>query len=101
MLALAGGAFLGWALGANDAANVFGTAVAARVVRFSTAAVVCAVCVVLGAWLEGRPGIETLGALSPNDLRAAVVASLAAAVWLWWPAVTELASVCGPSGRGV
>ena len=31
---LAGGIFLGWALGANDAANVFGTAVASRIITF-------------------------------------------------------------------
>ena len=30
---LGGGVFLGWTLGANDAANVFGTAVAARMGR--------------------------------------------------------------------
>lgn len=107
MLALGGGAFLGWALGANDAANVFGTAVAARVVRFSTAAIVCAVCVVLGAWLEGRPGIETLGALAPNDLRAAVVASLSAAIvvtfmtWRGVPVSTSQAVVGAILGIGL
>ena len=31
---LLGGLFLGWSLGANDAANVFGTAVGTRMVRF-------------------------------------------------------------------
>ena len=30
---LTGGLFLGWSLGANDAANVFGTAVGSRMVR--------------------------------------------------------------------
>ena len=34
MLPLAGGLYLGWALGANDAANVFGTAVASRIITF-------------------------------------------------------------------
>ena len=37
---LSGGLFLGWSLGANDAANVFGTAVGTRMVRFKTAAIV-------------------------------------------------------------
>ncbi len=33
---LSSGLFLGWSLGANDAANVFGTAVGTRMVRFAT-----------------------------------------------------------------
>ena len=39
-LFLSSGLFLGWSLGANDAANVFGTAVATKMVRFRTAALV-------------------------------------------------------------
>ena len=37
------GVFLGWSLGANHAVNVFGTAVASRMVRFRTAAVVAGI----------------------------------------------------------
>jgi PiT family inorganic phosphate transporter len=77
---LAGGAFLGWALGANDAANVFGTAVAARVVRFGTAAVICSVFLIAGATLEGAEGIKTLGGISQASMAAAVVASASAAL---------------------
>lgn len=79
MLSLGGGAFLGWALGANHAANVFGTAVAARVVRWGTAAVICAACVIVGAYAEGSAGIRTLGNLSQGSVTAAVVASVSAA----------------------
>ena len=50
---LTSGLFLGWSLGANDAANVFGTAVGSRMIRFTTAAVICSVFVVLGAVLGG------------------------------------------------
>jgi hypothetical protein len=35
---LSSGLFLGWSLGANDAANIFGTAVGTKMVRFKTAA---------------------------------------------------------------
>ena len=80
MLSLGGGAVLGWALGANDAANVFGTAVAARVVRVGTATLICSVFLILGASIEGTHGIETLGAISQNDLTAAVIASVSAAL---------------------
>ena len=34
---LFGGLFLGWGIGANDSANIFGTAVATHSVRFRTA----------------------------------------------------------------
>ena len=47
IILLLGGLFLGWSLGANDAANVFGTAVGTRMVRFKTAAIVCSVLLYL------------------------------------------------------
>ena len=46
---LSSGLFLGWSLGSNDAANIFGTAVGSRMIRFGTAAAICAVFCVLGA----------------------------------------------------
>lgn len=52
---LTSGLFLGWSLGANDAANVFGTAVGSRMIRFTTAAVICSVFVVLGAVIGAAP----------------------------------------------
>jgi PiT family inorganic phosphate transporter len=80
MLSLLGGMFLGWSLGANDAANAFGSAVSSRMVRFWTAAVLASVFVVMGALLEGRAGIETLQGLTAMTLKMAVVSSVAAAV---------------------
>ncbi len=58
------GAFLGWGLGSNDAANVFGTGVATRLIRFRTAAVLIAVFVLLGAAIEGPKCILTVGRLT-------------------------------------
>ena len=52
LIFLTSGLFLGWSLGANDAANVFGTAVGSRMVRFTTAALICGVFVVLGAFVS-------------------------------------------------
>ncbi len=80
MLSLLGGIFLGWSLGANDASNVFGSAVAARMVKFRTAAILASVFVLLGALLEGQAGIETLKGLTPLNLEQAVVTSVAAAI---------------------
>lgn len=80
MLSLLGGIFLGWSLGANDAANVFGTAVSSRMVRFQTAAILAAIFVVAGALISGRAGIETLKGLTTLSLEQAITASVAAAL---------------------
>ena len=76
---LLGGLFLGWSLGANDAANVFGTAVGTRMIRFQTAAIVCGIFVILGAVISGAGTTETLGKLgSINALPGAFAACVAA-----------------------
>ena len=53
--------FLGWALGANDSANCFGTAVATRVLKYKQAVIITAILVVAGAFMEGAAGMEKLG----------------------------------------
>ena len=55
------GAFLGWGLGANDSANVFGTAVYTKIVSYRMAVLVTAFFVVLGAVTGGANGIEHIG----------------------------------------
>lgn len=78
---LSGGIFLGWALGSNDAANVFGTAVASRIVRYSTAVVLAAIFVLIGAANEGSRGLETLsGVTTQSPLSAFIVAVTAGLV---------------------
>ena len=79
---LLGGLFLGWSLGANDAANVFGTAVGTRMIRFKTAAIVCGIFVILGAVISGAGTTETLGKLGsisalPGAFATCVAAGLA------------------------
>lgn len=54
------GAFLGWSLGANDAANVFGTAVATKVVKYRTAIILTSIFVILGAYIGGANGVHKL-----------------------------------------
>ena len=78
---LLGGLFLGWSLGANDAANVFGTAVGTRMVRFKTAAIICSIFVILGAIISGAGTTETLGKLGAiNALPGAFAACVAAGI---------------------
>jgi PiT family inorganic phosphate transporter len=100
MLSLLGGIFLGWSLGANDAANAFGTAVSSKMLRFWTAAVLGAIFVLLGAVMEGRAGIDTLQGLTQLTLKKATVASVAAALTvtlmtLWGLPVSTSQAVVG------
>jgi PiT family inorganic phosphate transporter len=81
VLLLTGGLFLGWSLGANDAANVFGTAVGTRMVSFTKAATICSIFVILGAVVSGAGASETLGKLGAiNTLSASFVAAVSAAL---------------------
>jgi PiT family inorganic phosphate transporter len=81
LIFLSSGLFLGWSLGANDAANIFGTAVGSRMVRFGTAALICSVFVILGAIVSGAGAAHTLGELGSVDaLAGSFMAALAAAL---------------------
>ena len=80
MFRILSGVYLGWGLGANDAANVFGTGVATGVVKYRAAILLTSVFVIIGALLQGSRGLHTIGALTDIDVHAAFIASLAAAV---------------------
>ncbi len=82
---LSSGLLLGWSLGANDAANVYGAAVGARMIRFRTAALACGVFVMLGAVLQGGGAAATLDRLGGIDsLPVAFSVALAAGVAVLW-----------------
>lgn len=77
--------FLGWSLGANDAANVFGTAVATRMVKFRTAAAVCGIFIIVGAVVSGAGVTATLGELGAvNALGGSFMVALAAGLTVLW-----------------
>jgi len=81
LLFLTSGLFLGWALGANDAANVFGTAVGTKMVSWRTAAIICSVFVILGAVISGAGTSDTLGKLGAiSALPGAFMTALSAAL---------------------
>lgn len=85
LLFLSSGLFLGWSLGANDAANVFGTAVGSRMVRFATAAGIASVFVILGAFFQGAGTTHGLGKLGQIDAMAgAFMVALSAAISVYW-----------------
>ena len=80
MLEISGGMFLGWALGSNDAANVFGTAVASGIVRYRRAVILAAFFIMIGAFAEGTQGIKGVSELSSQTPTSAFLVSIAAAL---------------------
>ncbi|MDM8002983.1 MAG: inorganic phosphate transporter [Bacteroidota bacterium] len=83
-LFLTSGLFLGWTLGANDASNVFGSAVGSRMVSFTRAAVTASVFVIIGAVVQGAGATDTLGRLgSVNAMGGAFTVALAAALTIF------------------
>ena len=85
LLFLSSGLFLGWSLGANDAANVFGSAVGSRMVRFKKAAIIAGIFVILGAVFQGAGASHTLGKLGAVDaIAGSFTVALAAALTVFW-----------------
>jgi len=84
ILFLISGLFLGWSLGANDAANVFGSAVGSKMVTFRRAALIASIFVILGAVIQGAGASDTLGKLgSVNAIGGSFTVALAAGVTVY------------------
>jgi PiT family inorganic phosphate transporter len=78
---LSGGLFLGWSLGANDAANIFGTAVGSEMISFKKAAVIASIFIILGAVFQGSGTTQTLSELGSIDtIGGAFAAALCSAL---------------------
>lgn len=107
MFKLLGGIFLGWSLGSNDSANVFGTAVANNIIKFRTAITILATMVLIGALAEGYKGFSTLGKITNQTPLTATVASFSAAItvtlmsYLGLPVSTSQAIVGAIIGIGI
>lgn len=107
MWTISSGLFLGWSLGANDSANIFGTGVATGVVKYRTAIVLTSVFVMLGSALEGAKCMAVLSGLSIMIPFEAFICALAAAVtmtaltFMAVPASTSQAVVGALIGAGI
>ncbi|TKJ45499.1 anion permease [Candidatus Aerophobetes bacterium Ae_b3b] len=77
---LLSGIYLGWALGANDAANVFGTGVTSGLVSYKLAVILTAIFVILGAVMEGTKPMDTVGYFTSLTLFTALLVTLSAAI---------------------
>lgn len=78
MWKIAGGLFLGWSLGSNDSANIFGTGVAANVIKYRTAIILISIFVIMGALSEGYKNMDTVGSMSKMSHIAAFIATFSA-----------------------
>ena len=88
---LLSGLFLGWSLGANDAANIFGTAVGTRMIKFKRAAIVTTLFVIVGAVFSGSGATDTLTNLGAvNALAGSFTVALSAAITVTWMTKLEL-----------
>ena len=78
MWKITSGIFLGWTLGSNDSANIFGTGVAAKIIEYRTAIILTSAFVILGAVAEGEKCFATVGELTRLTSESAFWAALAA-----------------------
>jgi PiT family inorganic phosphate transporter len=84
LLFLTSGLFLGWSLGANDASNIFGSAVGSKLVSFRKAAIIASVFVIIGAVIQGAGASDTLGKLGAvNAIGGSFTVALAAAITVY------------------
>ena len=89
------GIFLGWTLGSNDSANIFGTGVAAKIIRYRTAIILISIFVILGAVVEGEKCFAIVSKLSHLTPENAFWIALAAGITMF--VVTYLALPCSTS----
>lgn len=78
MLALIPALYLGWGVGANDAANAFGPQVGANLIPYRRAVILAAAFALLGAVAEGEKVFPTLGGVTRLTLEMSLAATLAA-----------------------
>jgi len=78
ILAFLPAVFFGWALGRNDAANIYGTTVTNGLLNYRFAAITASLSIIAGAIIGGRNGLETLASLSSQTLISAAIVAAAA-----------------------
>lgn len=103
------GSYVGWNIGANDAANCIGTSVGSGLISYRKGILLVAVFVVVGALLQGQNVMKTIGkGIVTEQLPvAAVLAALLSAgffvtmaTWFKLPVSTSQAIVGGVAGVG-
>ncbi|MCX6356319.1 MAG: inorganic phosphate transporter [Candidatus Aureabacteria bacterium] len=104
---LLSGLFLGWGIGANNSADIFGTAVATNSIRFKTAIALIAVFAFLGAIAEGPALYHGYAFSTGMTLTLACIATMGPALticiltYLSLPASASQAAVGGVMGIAI
>jgi len=80
MFLLLAAVYLGWTLGANNTANVFGPGVTSEIISYKLAIILTAGFVVLGAVIEGPKVMDTVGRFTTLSVSTASLAVLSAAI---------------------
>lgn len=70
--------YLGWNLGSNDAANVFGPQVNSGIIKYRNAIILTSIFVIIGALIEGEKGFSTIGGISNLILSTAIISTISA-----------------------
>ena len=73
MVLILAGFYVGWNIGANDAANCIGTTVGAQIISYRKAVLIMAFFVILGGMLQGHHVMKTVGkgiVISQSDVYA-------------------------------
>ncbi len=81
---------MGWSLGANDSANVFGTGVASGLIRYRVAITVTSIFVIAGALLEGSKCVGVLGKVTELSTIDAFFVLLASSVTMFFLTILAL-----------
>ena len=110
VLLLLAGAYVGWNIGSNDAANCMGTAVGSGIITYRKAVWLVAISVFLGTVLQGQYVMKALGeriVRAELPLEALLIAMLSAGVFVTvatyfhMPVSTSQAIIGGLIGSGL
>jgi len=80
MFLLLAAVYLGWTLGANNTASVFGPGVTSEIISYKLAIILTASFVVIGAVIEGPKVMDTVGRFTTLSVSTASLAVLSAAI---------------------
>ncbi len=70
--------YMGWGIGAHDAANAFGPQIGASIISYRRAVILAAIFAAVGAVVEGQKVFPTLGAVTHLTVATGIAATLAA-----------------------